>query len=112
MGPEHILLKKGEHGALLFTGGEVYAFPSYPVREVIDPTGAGDAFAGGVMGHLSAEGSFDSDALRRALVTGTVTGSFAVEGLGVEGLLARKPADLTRRRARLRELLKAPGEAS
>ncbi len=86
MGPAHCLLKTGEHGGLLFSGGEIYPFPPFPVREVVDPTGAGDSFAGGVLGHLAAEGNLDSDALRRAVATGATLGSFAVEGLGVDGL--------------------------
>lgn len=109
MGPESVMLKKGEHGVLLFTGGEVYPCPAFPVTEVVDPTGAGDAFAGGVMGHLAREGRWDAPALRRALLTGSVAGSFAVEGLSVEGLARRGPEDMRRRGQALRELLIPPG---
>ncbi len=108
MGPVHCLLKKGEHGALLFSGEEVFPFPSFPTDAVVDPTGAGDSFAGGVMGELAREGRYDRDAIRRALVTGSVTGSFAVEGLGLAGLSGRSPADLAQRRRRLLELLVPP----
>ncbi len=109
MGPESVLLKKGEHGVLLFTGGQVYPCPGFPVADVVDPTGAGDAFAGGVMGHLAREGRWDAPALRRALLTGSVAGSFAVEGLSVEGLSRRSREDFAQRRRNLEGLLVPPG---
>ncbi len=108
LGPEHVMLKKGEHGVLLFSGEAVYPCSSYPVFDLVDPTGAGDAFAGGVMGSLAREGRWDLPALRRALLTGSVAGSFAVEGLGIQGLRRRSPADLMQRRESLRELLSSP----
>jgi sugar/nucleoside kinase (ribokinase family) len=108
MGPEHVMLKKGEHGVLLFSGETVYPCPSFPVLELVDPTGAGDAFAGGVMGSLAREGRWDLPALRRALLTGSVAGSFAVEGLGVQGLRRRSPEQLIGRREAFQELLSAP----
>ena len=108
LGPRYCVLKKGEHGVLLFAGDAVYPCPSYPVHALVDPTGAGDAFAGGVMGHLAREGRWDLDALRRALVTGSAVASFAVEGLGTAGLAARRPADLVRRREDLLRLMAPP----
>ncbi len=108
IGPAHVMLKKGEHGVLLFSGEAVYPCPSFPVFDLVDPTGAGDAFAGGVMGSLASEGRWDLPALRRALLTGSVTGSFAVEGLGVQGLRRRGPAELVKRREALRGLLDDP----
>ncbi|MCP4546179.1 MAG: sugar kinase [bacterium] len=108
LGPAHCMLKKGEHGVLLFSGGAVYPFPSFPVEKIVDPTGAGDSFAGGVMGRLACEGCCDTPALRRALLTGTVMGSFAVEGLGVAGLRHRRQLDVRKREEMLRDLLTAP----
>lgn len=108
LGPRHVALKKGEHGVLLFSGGEVYPLPAFPVRRMVDPTGAGDAFAGGVMGSLAQEAAVDAAALRRALLVGSVVGSFAVEGLGVAGLRARRPEDLAQRLAAMQALLAVP----
>ena len=110
MGPPHILLKKGEHGVLLFSGESVYPLPSFPVMEIVDPTGAGDAFAGGVMGHLVREGRWDLPALRRAMLTGSIAGSFAVEGLGVEGLRRRCPAELAAQAGVLAALMSTPSD--
>jgi sugar/nucleoside kinase (ribokinase family) len=83
-GPQYLIIKKGEHGAILFTPGSVFFAPGYPLEEVFDPTGAGDAFAGGFMGHLAQCGRFDEADLRRAVVYGSVLGSFAVERFSVE----------------------------
>jgi len=85
-GPRFIVLKKGEHGAFL-VGREVrFALPAYPVEDVVDPTGAGDAFAGGFMGYLASVQNLQPATLRRAMLYGTVTASFCVEGFSVEGL--------------------------
>ena len=85
-GPRFVILKKGEHGAFLL-GREVrFALPAYPVEDVVDPTGAGDSFAGGFMGYLAAEKSLQPGALRRAMLYGTVTATYCGEGFGVEGL--------------------------
>jgi sugar/nucleoside kinase (ribokinase family) len=83
-GPQYLVIKKGEHGAILFTPGSVFFAPGYPLEEVFDPTGAGDAFAGGFMGHLAQCGRFDEADLRRAVVYGSVLGSYAVERFSVE----------------------------
>ncbi len=92
----HIIIKKGEHGSVLFSGG-AFPLPAYPVRTVADPTGAGDAFAGAVMGHLASTGATDAASLRRACAYGNVMGSFAVERNGTAGLLAAD-ADAVKRR--------------
>ena len=86
MGPRYVILKKGEHGAFLMGEDVHFALPAYPVTEVIDPTGAGDSFAGGFMGSLAREGSCEAQALRRGMLYGTVTASFCVERFSVEGL--------------------------
>jgi len=79
MGPRFAIIKKGEHGALLMTEAGPTAIPAYPTRDVRDPTGAGDSFAGGTLGYIAACGSDDPATLRRAIVRGTVAASFAIE---------------------------------
>jgi len=83
-GPRYLIIKKGEHGAILFTPQSVFFAPGFPLEEVFDPTGAGDAFAGGLMGHLAQCGRIDDGDLRRAVIYGSVLGSFAVERFSVE----------------------------
>ena len=83
-GPRYVIIKKGEHGAILFTPGGTFFAPGYPLEEVFDPTGAGDAFAGGLLGYLAQVGRIDDSELRRAVVYGSAMGSFAVERFSVE----------------------------
>lgn len=83
-GPRYVIVKKGEHGAILFTPTGIFFAPGYPLEEVFDPTGAGDAFAGGLMGWLAQCGRFDEADLRRAVIYGSAMGSFAVERFSVE----------------------------
>ena len=94
-GPSFVTVKKGENGAFLWSHGVFYAIPAYPVDPVVDPTGAGDAFAGGVMGYLSHAGNADEQHLRRAMIYGSVLASFCVEdfSLGRLGALSRKDVD-------------------
>ena len=82
MGPEHVVIKKGEHGAMLFSEKEFFTTPAYPVNKVEDPTGAGDSFAGGFAGFLSQSKDLDFETLKLAVVHGTVLASFCVEGFG------------------------------
>jgi len=84
-GPRRVVIKQGEYGALLMEPGRTFWVPAYPLEEVFDPTGAGDAFAGGFMGYLARHGSTSPDHLRRAMVYGAAMGSFAVRGFGVRG---------------------------
>jgi len=84
LGPKLILVKKGQHGSLMYGGSFFIVLPAYPVAAVIDPTGAGDTFAGGFMGYLAQAGSCGGGALKKALVWGTVAASFNVEGFGLE----------------------------
>jgi len=79
LGPSTIVIKKGEHGALLFSGDSVFSAPAYPVRTVVDPTGAGDTFAGGLIGYLAKAGSADFENLKTAIMVGTALASFCVE---------------------------------
>ena len=86
LGPRALVIKRGEHGALLVHDKSIFAVPAYPLEEVRDPTGAGDSFAGGFMGYLTAAGSTSDAHLRRAMVYGSVMGSFAVERFGLDRL--------------------------
>lgn len=86
-GPAVVVIKKGEHGVLMLAKNRFFSCPGYPLEEVVDPTGAGDAFAGGFMGYLASQGRFDDLALRQAIVYGSTLGSFVVEGIGPVELL-------------------------
>jgi len=86
MGPKWVVVKRGEHGSFLLSEKGLFLVPPYPVEEVVDPTGAGDAFAGGVLGYLAAQSRFYDSTFRRALCWGSVVGSFYVEGFGPDGL--------------------------
>ena len=94
-----VVVKKGEHGSLLFMDGKVYALPSFPVRNVVDPTGAGDSFAGAMMGHLAAEDAVDVDTVRTAIAYGTVTASLTLEEFSLGGLLRASREDIDQRLA-------------
>ena len=87
-GPRHVIIKKGEHGAFMFTRDTVFFAPAYPLENVFDPTGAGDSFAGGFMGYLARAGSLDEETMRRAVIYGSAMGSFAVEKFSIDGLLS------------------------
>ncbi|MCB9906916.1 MAG: sugar kinase [Planctomycetes bacterium] len=89
LGPRYVILKKGEHGAFLMGEDVHFSLPAYPITEVIDPTGAGDCFAGGFMGSLVRDGDVSPAALRRAMLFGTVTASFCVQGFSIETLIPR-----------------------
>lgn len=83
-GPKMVIIKKGEHGVLFYSKQATYSLPAYPVEEVIDPTGAGDTFAGGFMGYLAKCGTLRASAIKKALVFGTVAASFNVEDFGCD----------------------------
>jgi len=104
-GPRFAVIKKGEHGVLAMTSEATVALPAYPTAEVVDPTGAGDAFAGGMMGVLASEG-FGVDALRRAMAAGTAVASIAVEGFGVDALAAIDRAAVDARLEELSEIVR------
>src|SRR5947209_2422938 len=84
LGPKFVILKKGEHGAMLFSEDGVFVVPAYPTEDVVDPTGAGDSFAGGIMGYLVTDDAPPPGRLRRAMAYGTVVASLAVEGFGLD----------------------------
>jgi sugar/nucleoside kinase (ribokinase family) len=96
-GPNLVIIKKGEHGAFMFTRSEVFFAPAYPLEELFDPTGAGDSFAGGFMGLIAHSGDLSERTLRRAVVYGSAMGSFAVERFSVERLVEIGPHDIAAR---------------
>lgn len=104
MGPKQVVIKRGEYGALVF-GEEIFAVPAFPLEEVRDPTGAGDSFAGGFMGHLAATGRNDHEAVRSAVVMGSVAASFAVEEFSLDGLRRLTRQDLVTRYDAFRRLV-------
>jgi len=83
LGPELIVIKKGEHGVLFYSDEFMFSFPAYPVEEVVDPTGAGDTFAGGLMGYLTKAGKLNAKTLKQAAIYATTLASFNVEGFGM-----------------------------
>ncbi len=97
LGPRTVVIKRGEHGAVLFQEGLIFFAPAFPLEQVHDPTGAGDTFAGGFMGYLAREGDLSERSLRRALVYGSVMASFAVEEFGLSRLLRVKPQEIEER---------------
>ena len=104
MGPSAAIVKKGEHGALMFTRDSIFSAPAYPCESVFDPTGAGDSFAGGFMGHLAATGDTSESNIRRAVIYGTVMASFCVEKFSVEGMASLETADIERRFRMLKQV--------
>jgi len=86
MGPTSVIIKRGDAGALLFHGGGAFAAPAMPLSDVVDPTGAGDSFAGGLMGYLAYAGDLSPATIRTAMIMGSVMGSFAVEKFSVDGI--------------------------
>ena len=88
MGPKYLIIKKGEHGALLFGDNNIFYAPALPLEEVFDPTGAGDTFAGGFVGYLSTCDSINWEAMKKAIIVGSAMASFTVEKFGIERLVA------------------------
>lgn len=103
MGPKYLIIKKGEHGALLFHGDQVFAAPALPLEEVFDPTGAGDTFAGGFMGYIASTGDLSFDNMKRAIIAGSALASFCVEKFGTEKLLNISQEDM---KSRIQEFVK------
>lgn len=97
LGPGTVIVKKGEHGALMLTGDRFFAAPAFPCESVFDPTGAGDTFAGGFMGHLARTGDLSDANIRKAVVYGTVMASFSVEQFSVDGMTSLSPEDIEER---------------
>jgi sugar/nucleoside kinase (ribokinase family) len=104
LGPSSLIIKRGDAGALLFHGGGVFAAPAMPLADVKDPTGAGDSFAGGLMGYLAYAGDLSPTTIRTAMIMGSVMGSFAVEQFSVDGLRDLTTARIQQRFDELAEL--------
>jgi sugar/nucleoside kinase (ribokinase family) len=105
LGPRTLVIKRGEHGALMVHHKFLFSVPGFPLEEVHDPTGAGDTFAGGFMGYLAGAGRVNEQTLRRAMVYGSVLGSFAVERFGVERLMHLKRQEIQARARRFSKLI-------
>jgi cytidine kinase len=105
-GPDHVVIKKGEHGAMLFSGDGIFLAPAYPVERLYDPTGAGDCFAGACIGALAAQGAVDGGTLRHALLAGATVASFGVESFSLERLASLSRAEIDTRLERLRDMLR------
>ena len=104
LGPSTVIVKRGEHGALLFDEAGVFAAPAFPLREVQDPTGAGDSFAGGFMGALASGGSLTPDAMRRAVIYGSLLASFCVERFSLDRFRTLTRAEIDERFEQFRRL--------
>ena len=97
MGPKFVVIKKGEHGAMFFSEHETYVLPAFPTENVVDPTGAGDSFAGGMMGYLAEQDNFEPNTLKSALAYGILVASFNVEGFGLERMQEISREDIEER---------------
>ncbi len=103
-GPKRLIIKRGEHGALLFDEHGVFAAPGFPLEDVVDPTGAGDSFAGGLVGYLACQQEISEYTLRRAMIHATAAASFCVEAVGTTKVATITQADVTARVALIRSL--------
>ncbi|PHR13833.1 MAG: sugar kinase [Aequorivita sp.] len=104
MGPEYVVIKKGEHGALLFSDDDVFFAPALPLEEVFDPTGAGDTFAGGFTGYLAKTGDYSYDNMKNAIINGSALASFCVEKFGPERLLQLSNGEVHQRLQQFKSL--------
>ena len=105
LGPRFVVVKKGEHGAMFFSEHETYVLPAFPTCQVVDPTGAGDSFAGGMMGYLAEKGNFEPKTLKEAMAYGILVASFTVEDFSLDKLAAISREDLDQRMDEYRRML-------
>ncbi|MHC4179991.1 MAG: PfkB family carbohydrate kinase [Planctomycetota bacterium] len=105
LGPRFVVVKKGEHGAMFFGRHETYVLPAFPTPDVVDPTGAGDSFAGGMMGYLAEQGDCEPGTFKRALAYGTLAASFTVEDFSLDRLRKIEREDLEQRMVEYRRML-------
>ena len=105
MGPKFVVIKKGEHGAMFFSEHETYVMPAFPTENVIDPTGAGDSFAGAMMGYLAQQDNFDPESLKTAMAYGILVASFNVEGFGLDRMQQITRDDIEQRMTDYRKML-------
>ncbi len=108
MGPKIIVIKKGEHGVFCYSDKFLFGFPAFPVSDVIDPTGAGDTFAGGLMGYLAKKGKINEKNLRQALIYATICSSFNVEGFAAEKTAPLTLANIYKRKKIFLKFMKGP----
>jgi sugar/nucleoside kinase (ribokinase family) len=111
-GPKRLIIKRGEFGAMLFDDHGAFFVPGYPLEDVLDPTGAGDTFAGGLMGYIARHDDTGTHAIRRAMFFASALGSFCVEDIGARRLQAIKGRDLSKRIDQFRQLVDYGGELS
>ena len=104
-GPKLVIVKKGEHGSLLFFEDLIFSSPAVSLENVVDPTGAGDSFAGAMMAYLTSKKKTDLASIKKSVVFGNVMGSFAVEGYGTEGLLRVKKSDIKKRMSQYKKMV-------
>jgi len=105
MGPRFVVIKKGEHGAMLVSESGIFLVPAYPVDEVCDPTGAGDSFAGGFLGSLAAAGEVNERNVKESLLYGSTVASFGVEAFSLDRLKQLTQADITERLDELKRMM-------
>lgn len=105
MGPKKLVIKKGEHGAFLLTNDTIFVAPAFPLEDIIDPTGAGDTFAGGMVGYLSRVNTISDEELKKAVIYGSVLASFCVEKFSVDGLIDLDEAKIKNRFNQFRKLI-------
>ena len=105
MGPKFVVIKKGEHGAMFFSEDETYVLPAYPTPDVVDPTGAGDSFAGGMMGYLAEQEDASPQTLKEAMAYGIVVASFNVEDFSLDRMKKIGRPDLEARMKEYRRML-------
>jgi len=105
MGPKFVVIKKGEHGCLMCSGDDVFALPAFPADQVVDPTGAGDSFAGGMMGYLSTQGNVSMATLKRALAFGTVVASYTISDFSLGGLRSATREHIDRRWSQFKQVV-------
>src|SRR3989344_2125252 len=106
LGPSAVIIKKGEHGSLLFTDGKIFAAPGYPLENIVDPTGAGDTFAGGVMGYLAKTEDLSDENLRKAIIYGSSLASFDVEDFSLKKLMNISIEDIEKRYDLFKDIIK------
>jgi sugar/nucleoside kinase (ribokinase family) len=105
MGPSYLIIKKGEHGALLFHKDQVFFAPALPLEDVFDPTGAGDTFAGGFIGHIARTKDISFENMKTAIIIGSAMASFCVEKFGTQRLREITKDDIDRRLEQFRDLV-------
>ena len=105
LGPEFTAIKKGENGALLFFEDTIFPAPAYPLDAVVDPTGAGDSFAGGFLGHIAQQKKITVNVMKEPAIYGNVMGAFAVQDFGVSSLLSLSKSDIQNRYIKYRDMV-------